>query len=172
MTGACPAGDAPCRPWCGGASSNSAAAAAHGAWHMRRGGCTRRFPPKAAFQAAVPRQDLPVHPPTHTLPPPTHTHTTPPTRTCSPLVPPPYTQETDHGFQPCTHLEHANYLGRCAGPWSRRLALVAHVVILFDLLFRSLDTAQASAPLPPFPPCRELQRAEFALLAGAAYVQD
>ncbi|PSC71945.1 uncharacterized conserved UCP037673 [Micractinium conductrix] len=38
--------------------------------------------------------------------------------------------ETDHGFQPCTHLEHANYLGR------------------------------------------ELQRAEFALLAGAAYVQD
>ena len=117
------------------------------------------------------KTSLCIPPLTHSPPPP-HTHTTPPTRTCSPLVPPPYTQETDHGFQPCTHLEHANYLGRCAGPWSRRLALVAHVVILFDLLFRSLDTAQASAPLPPFPPCRELQRAEFALLAGAAYVQD
>lgn len=38
--------------------------------------------------------------------------------------------ERDHGFQPCTHLEHANYLGR------------------------------------------ELQRAEFALVTGAEYVQD
>ncbi len=38
--------------------------------------------------------------------------------------------ERDHGFKPCTHLEHANYLGR------------------------------------------ELQRAEFALVTGAQYVQD